>query len=135
MPRRYGRHRLTCFSATATDLSDLDSLFLANTAKHRSRLVAKKCRSDEMLRDLPRGSYDFVFIDGSHDAADVLSDAVLTWPLVKPGGLVCFDDYEWWIDAAPERSPKIAVDAFLAIMRGRCEIVRKGYQVWVQKRA
>ena len=86
-----------------------------------------------MLRELPLGRYDFVSIDGSHEAADVLSDAVLSWPLVKQGGLVCFDDYEWWIDTAPERSPKLAIDAFIATMRGRCELVRKGYQVWICK--
>jgi hypothetical protein len=63
----------------------------------------------------------------------VLADAVLAWPLLKPGGLVCFDDYGWWLDPAPERSPKLAVDAFLAVMRGRCEVLKKDYQVWVRK--
>jgi predicted O-methyltransferase YrrM len=119
--------------SAGADLTHLEARFLANTAAHRQKLVARKGRSDEMLRDLPRGRYDFVSIDGSHEAADVLADAVLCWPLLKPGGLVCFDDYEWWIDAAPERSPKLAIDAFLAAMRGRCEVVRKGYQVWVRK--
>jgi predicted O-methyltransferase YrrM len=117
----------------ATDLTDLEARFRANTAAHAAKLVVRKGRSETKLRELPLGRYDFVSIDGSHEAADVLSDAVLGWPLVKPGGLVCFDDYEWWIDAAPERSPKLAIDAFLATMRGRCEVVRKGWQVWVRK--
>ncbi len=116
-----------------TDLTDLEARFRANTAAHAAKLVVRKGRSEVMLRELPLGRYDFVSIDGSHDAADVLSDAVLSWPLVKPGGLVCFDDYEWWIDAAPERSPKLAIDAFLATMRGRCEVVRKGWQMWFRK--
>ncbi len=115
------------------DLTDLEARFRANTEPHRAKLVAKKGRSEVMLRDLPLGRYDFVSIDGSHQAADVLSDAVLSWSLVKQDGLVCFDDYEWWIDAAPERSPKLAIDAFLATMRGRCEVVRKGWQAWVRK--
>lgn len=87
-----------------------------------------------MLHDLPHDHFDFISIDGSHEAADVLSDAVLSWPLLKAGGLICFDDYEWWIDPAPERSPKLAIDSFLSVMRSQCEIVRKGYQVWVRKR-
>jgi predicted O-methyltransferase YrrM len=115
------------------DLRGLEGRFLANTAAHRRKLIGRTGRSEDVLRELPRGRYDFVSIDGSHEAADVLADAVLSWPLVKPGGLVCFDDYGWWIDPAPERSPKLAVDAFLAVMRGRCEVVRKGYQVWVRK--
>jgi len=52
-------------------------------------------RSDAMLRDLPHDHFDYISIDGSHEAADVLSDAVLSWPLLKTGGLICFDDYEW----------------------------------------
>lgn len=48
--------------------------------------LAKKGRSEAVLRDLPLGRYDFVSIDGSHEAADMLSDAVLIWPLAKPGG-------------------------------------------------
>ena len=119
---------------SAADLTDLEARFRANTAAQSVKLIARKGRSEVMLRDLPMERYDFVSIDGSHEAADVLSDAVLSWPLVKPGGLVCFDDYEWWIDAAPERSPKLAIDAFLATKRGRCEVVRKGRQVWVRKR-
>jgi hypothetical protein len=55
------------------------------------------------------------------------------WPLVRPGGLVCFDGYGWWVDPAPEHSPKLAVDAFLAAMRGRCEVLRKADQIWVRK--
>jgi len=116
------------------NLSDLESRFLANTAPYRNKLIARKGRSDAMLRDLPHDHFDYISIDGSHEAADVLSDAVLSWPLLKTGGLICFDDYEWWIDPAPERSPKLAIDAFLNVMRSQCEVVRKGYQVWVRKR-
>ena len=32
--------------------------------------------------------YDFIYIDGSHDAADVLLDAALSFKLVKSGGLI-----------------------------------------------
>jgi Methyltransferase domain len=120
---RVDAHDDTCAGGAehaATDLTDLEARFRANTAAHAAKLVVRKGRSEAMLRELPLGRYDFVSVDGSHEAADVLSDAVLSWPLVKPGGLVCFDDYEWWIDAAPERSPKLAIDSFLATMRGRC---------------
>ncbi len=116
-----------------TDLTDLETRFKVNTAAHAAKLLMRKGRSEEKLRELPREQFDFISIDGSHAAADVLSDAVLSWSLLKPGGLICFDDYEWWIDAAPESSPKLAIDAFLATMRGRCELVRKGWQVWVRK--
>ena len=67
----------------ATDLTDLEERFRANTEPHRAKLVVRKDRSEAMLRELPMGRYDFVSIDGSHEAADVLSDAVFCWPLIE----------------------------------------------------
>lgn len=77
--------------------------------------------------------FDLIYIDGSHEAADVLADAVLAWPLLKPGGLLGFDDYGWRVFPEPERRPAPAVDAFLTCLRGWYEPVHRGYQVWVKK--
>ena len=86
-----------------------------------------------MLKTLPPGSFDFAYIDASHEAADVLADAVLTWPLLKPGGLLGFDDYEWHLNPDPEQRPGPGIDAFLSALRGRYDLVHKGYQVWIRK--
>ena len=32
-----------------------------------------------------------MYIDGSHAARDVISDAVLAWALLRPGGVLIFD--------------------------------------------
>jgi predicted O-methyltransferase YrrM len=73
-------------------------------------------RSDQMLMRLISREVqaDFVYVDGSHQAADVLSDAVLGWKLLKPGGLLVFDDYLWPLyQDQPLLNPKIAIDAFV----------------------
>jgi len=59
--------------------------------------------------------FDVVYIDGSHQAPDVLSDAILAFMLVKVGGLVIFDDYLWGLGAnsEPLMSPKLAIDSFI----------------------
>jgi predicted O-methyltransferase YrrM len=94
--------------------------------------------SKDVLRTLPANSYDFVYIDGSHVAMDVLTDAVLVWDLMKPGGTIIFDDYEWpGIPAGslgPAHLPKTAVDAFLDVYEPYIDILHKGYQVIVRKR-
>ena len=64
---------------------------------------------------------DFVFIDGSHDYDDVVSDACLYWPLVAPGGLMCGDDY--WIEEV-----KRAIDMFAGKMRLKVEYQ---YPYWI----
>ena len=45
------------------------------------------------LRKLPLESFDFIYIDGSHNSRDVLEDAVLCWRLLKDGGLLILDDH------------------------------------------
>ena len=39
--------------------------------------------------------FDFIYIDGSHIAKDVMTDACMAWPLLKIEGLMVFDDYMW----------------------------------------
>ncbi len=73
-------------------------------------------RSDNgLVQLLSRGvQADFIYVDGSHQAADVLTDAVLAWKLLKPGGLLVFDDYLWpMYQNRPLLNPKIAIDAFV----------------------
>lgn len=115
------------------DLTSLESRFRANVARFGSKTTGFVGRSADALRQLTGKSFDLVYIDGSHEAPDVLSDAVLAWPLLRSGGFMGFDDYEWCRFPEPERCPRLAIDAFLSVMRGRLEEVHRGYQVWIRK--
>ena len=77
--------------------------------------------------------YDFIYIDGSHQAPDVLADACLAWPTLRKGGIMVFDDYLWGVNEAPTHTPKMAVDAFIACYREQLEIVMAGYQIGIKK--
>ena len=71
--------------------------------------------------------FDFIYIDGSHQAPDVLSDAVLGFKLLKVGGVMAFDDYIWQ-ETLPYgkdylRCPKPAIDAFVNINMRKLDIV------------
>jgi predicted O-methyltransferase YrrM len=90
-------------------------------------------RSQEVLADLPRESYDIAYIDGSHRAADVRVDASLSWALVRPGGVLIFDDYRWKPEAPPHARPQIAIDDFLDEVSAERELLFKGFQVVVRK--
>ncbi len=43
----------------------------------------------------------------------MLEDAVLAWRYLKPGGVMCFDDYQWDDVVLEWMKPGIAVDAFV----------------------
>lgn len=95
-----------------------------------TKLLGRSCES---LRSLPFDNYDFIYIDGSHVAVDVLEDAVLAWRLLKEGGRLTFDDYEWQEASDPLLLPRMAIDAFLSIYKGRYNLICKSYQVTVEK--
>ena len=61
--------------------------------------------------------FDIVYVDGSHRAADVYSDAALSWPMVAKDGIVIFDDYEFDQMEGELERPKLGVDVFLAVDR------------------
>lgn len=97
------------------------------------KVTKVKARSDEYLAALPDDRYDLIYIDGGHDAQTVLFDAILSWPLLRPGGLLLFDDYEWDPEKPPHERPQISIDVFLAIFSAEITVVHQGYQVIVRK--
>ena len=98
------------------------------------RIVLRKENSTDALRNLPAQSFDAVYIDGSHEAADVLSDGVHAWALLKTGGLLIFDDYSesFFEDAIHE--PSRAIDAFLYANAAAYDLVERKYQVVLRKK-
>ena len=79
-------------------------------------------------------TFDFIYIDGSHIAKDVLTDACMAWPLLKPKGLMVFDDYMWGNPRDALHRPKIAIDAFTNIFAEEAEIIHVGYQLVARKK-
>jgi len=141
--------RMTCVdifdqerSQGAFDTTGLDSNLMSTEdrfdyniqqtgASHRVEKL--KGNSHELLHSLPRSHYDFIYVDASHIAKDVLEDGVLAWPLLKTGGVLTFDDYEWRDEPDPLRCPKIAIDAFLRVYEGHYRMIHKAYQVTLEK--
>lgn len=108
-----------------------------NAKPFGEKITKIKAPSYIALRKLKLASYDFAYIDGSHDVQDVLFDAVLTWDLMKAGGIVIFDDYGDAYRGPKEQgnNPKLAIDAFLQVMGPNAEVISKGYQLVIRKKA
>ncbi|MEH2060561.1 MAG: class I SAM-dependent methyltransferase [Nostoc sp.] len=92
-------------------------------------------KSQDVMRSLPFNHYDILYIDGSHLASDVLTDAVLGWGLVKVGGVIIFDDYDFEFDDSLNagQDTKIGIDAFLNVFHKKVNIVYQAHQVLVEK--
>lgn len=78
--------------------------------------------------------FDFIYIDGSHIAKDVLTDACMAWPLLNHDGIMVFDDYMWGNPRDILHRPKAAIDAFTTLFAEELDIIHVGYQAVVRKK-
>jgi predicted O-methyltransferase YrrM len=80
--------------------------------------------------------FDFIYIDGSHMAADVFRDACLAFQLVRVGGWIYFDDYEW-VDVThpddPRYTPKAGIELFCNTRASDIRATRSKWQAHIQR--
>lgn len=111
--------------------------YLKNNVAPYKNIRFIKGRSDVILRDphiFQPNTADYVYVDGSHLAIDVLTDAVLAWPILKDNGILIFDDYGWGAHTTDaKQKPKLGVDAFLQGYTGHCQLIEAGWQVFLKK--
>lgn len=133
---------------TNIDMPSVEKRFINNiqtamkAATNSVELVTHKERSDLALSRLissgKKNYFDFIYIDGSHQAPDVLCDALLSFRLLRKNGVIAFDDYLWQetlpYGTDPIRCPKMAIDAFTNIYCRKIRILNTPLrQIFVQK--
>lgn len=133
-------HRSPSSSVLATKnyaLNSLESRFKANIAlcPNASKLHLLKSTSYDALLKLSqtRITFDFIYIDGSHTAIDVLTDAVLSWRLLRVGGRLVFDDWMWRGFLEECYNPRVAIKAFLRCVEPEVEFTETEYQMWITR--
>ncbi len=76
---------------------------------------------------------DLIYIDAGHKTHEVLVDVVLAHLLLRPGGIIIFDDYLWaQLESHPDTA-KPAIDAFIECFARMYQLRSIGYQVILQK--
>ena len=123
--------RLTCIDP------QFQPVFDCNVEKTGSaeKVIALEGTSDRILKTLEPDRYDVIYIDGCHLSVVVFQDALLSWPLMKVGSTIVFDDYRWTDPDFPSEDPKIGIDAFVDLFANRLEILHKDYQLIVRKKS
>jgi predicted O-methyltransferase YrrM len=111
---------------------DVEKTFKANIeaigATKKVELFKKK--SADALRCFEGHQFDFIYLDGSHVTTDVLFDIVLAWPLLKHGGVMILDDYQYGC-VPMDAFPRVAIDAFQKIFRKEIIELHRGWQmIW-----
>ena len=99
------------------------------------RVTIVKKSSATALYGLTPASYDLVYVDGDHHAFAALRDIVMSWGLLRPGGVLLIDDYGGGCDqdSDPLDLPTLAVDIFAKLFAGQYTCLHQGYQVHLKK--
>lgn len=123
------------YALLATILRGIEDRFDRNLAALGSRVEKYKSRSGPALErlSLERRRFDLAYIDGGHRSDEVLADPLGVWELLRPGGVVIWDDYEWGADLPPEERPQPAIDAFLHDHHNQYRLLAKTYQVAIER--
>jgi len=77
--------------------------------------------------------YDFIYVDGSHKLLDCYTDLILSWRLLKSGGIMGIDDY-LWNNQDLLGSPFESVNHFLKKYENEMNVLAKDYRVFIEKK-
>lgn len=125
------------------DMEAVLKRYLNNIKPYKKRVFTNICTSfaylvgankEQMMGGDEEPPFSIIYIDGSHRAEHVIEDAVLSWHLLKKGGVMIFDDYKWnQYPNQPERLPKTAIQSFTQCYQGQYKILHIDWQVILQK--
>jgi predicted O-methyltransferase YrrM len=118
--------------------SDRLARWRSNTAEvcgTTQNLELRVGRSYRVLSELITESrqFDFIYVDGNHAAASVLTDACMCFGMLRVGGIMLFDDYLWdhvpnWLDR-----PKMSIDNFVNMYQPMSQQILSNYQLAIQR--
>lgn len=111
----------------------VEQYFKENIAPYHNKVTTMKGLSQGIVRGFDADILDFVYIDGSHRAVEVLEDSVYSWLCLKKGGIIIWDDYGLKRYSDPKENPKMAIDHFLEVYAGKYKMISKKYQVCIEK--
>lgn len=121
--------RLVC-ADLFTRREDIFDRNIAATGRE-TQVKKAKGRIHSTLPLLPKSSMHFIYVDASSNEKDELEDARLSWELLRPGGLIVFDDY----GGPPDWEPGVTkgVQSFLRQKSGELEILFEDFQLGARK--
>ena len=115
------------------DLEEVYQIFInnLNTFSFKKNIILHREKSFDALVKLREKKItpQLIYIDGDHTAGTVLSDIVLSFDILEPGGVIVCDDSVTWKYKGkngiedPQMSPRMAVETFLMCNWSKIEIL------------
>jgi predicted O-methyltransferase YrrM len=115
------------------DWVDVETFYNRQVFPYKHRINKHKSFSKNWLLANRSEQYDFIYIDGDHTPKAFMTDALLSWDLLKVGGIMAIDDYEWTHPMGEHLNPRPAIDSFIEMHKDTSEVLIKNWQVWLKK--
>lgn len=116
-------------------ISEVKERFVANTKPFSKKVKLYTMDTRDALKTpkLLKEKFDMVYIDASRHSKNVLEDAILSFPLLKEGGTIIFDDYT----SSKKHDftcPKKGIDAFVDIFSDELQVHNTSWQLIATKK-
>ena len=117
------------------NFDEVYEIYQAKTEKYKQIRTFRQNTVDYLIDGGADQPFNFIYIDADHTTVGVLLDAELSWPLLKSGGIMAFDDYTWNHESGdPRLAPTVGIDLFLHRHQLELEVLVKNTQVWIRKK-
>ncbi len=117
-------------------ISSIEAAFDRHVEPWKDRVTKRKGYSYQCLAAFrPEEKFDFIYVDGSHHADDVIVDAIRSFEHLNVGGVMVLDDYLWRFYPRDAENPARAINGFLRLVEGRYRIVMTYRQLALVKTA
>lgn len=120
----------------ALDWKSVEDVYMSRHSHliEAGRLTVFKGTSDEFFNSTEgKQEFHFIYVDGNHEAAQVLKDGINSVHRVGIGGIVAFDDYLWTLGKGLWADPKAAIDAISICYSNKFQLIDRGTQVWLKR--
>lgn len=114
------------------DMKKVRDTFLKNTDGKVKLIEMDSAKAMSLLQSEGK-IFDFIYVDGSHRADDTLVDMFMAWPLLKKGGVMGIDDYQFIPPDQRGGCPAHAINYFMNKMKGQYDIISINYRVFLRK--
>jgi predicted O-methyltransferase YrrM len=110
--------------------------FDQNLAAFEDRVTKIKGSAIQELDILRRANRKFsvIYIDAGKQRDHVLAMSLVAWPLLAPGGVMIWDDFEWGRNRPPSERPHDGIELFLDLHKEDMQLLFKAAQVAVRKK-
>ena len=113
------------------DWEDVYATYFRRIDPFDDRVSTHRTTSDDFFSYNER-TFDFIYIDGSHETEQVARDAENAHAVLEIGGILTFDDYTW---GEPDfvNAPRPAIDAFIEKHEHEYLVLARNSQAWLQR--